>query len=126
MYSLKLNGLKNQLNTASLMLRLMLGRNEVFRLPATSRGIEVVAGTAWVTVNGRDIFLTSRERLWLPSRRDSALISALGRNPLILEVFGLPLEGKLTGSWNGRGGPGGLAAPGSGGKTERSLMIDLR
>jgi hypothetical protein len=88
MISLKLNGLEKRLTTTNLMVRLMLGRNEVFRLPVVSRSIEVVAGTAWVTVNGRDIFLASREKLWLPSRRDAALISALGRNPLILEVFG--------------------------------------
>ena len=88
MISLKLNGSENRLNAASRMVRLLLRHNEVFRLPATSRAIEVVAGTAWVTVNGRDIFLASGERLWLPSRRDSALISALGRTLLILEVFG--------------------------------------
>ena len=70
------------------MVRLMLRHNEVFRLPAASRGIEVVAGIAWVTVNGRDIFLVSGERLWLSFRRDAALISALGRTPLILEVLG--------------------------------------
>ncbi len=89
MISLKLNGSKKRLNQTSLMVRLTLVRhNEVFRLPVAGRSIEVVAGTAWVTVNGRDIFLASREKLWLPSRRDAALISALGRNPLILEIFG--------------------------------------
>ncbi len=88
MISPKLNGPENRLNIASLMVRLMLRHNEVFRLPVASRGIEVVAGIAWVTLNGRDIFLASRERLLLPSRRDSVLISALGRNSLILEIFG--------------------------------------
>ena len=77
-----------QLNVASLILRLMLYHNEVLRLPGASQGAKVVSGVAWVTVNGRDIFLASGERLWLPSRRDSALISALGYHPLILEVFG--------------------------------------
>jgi len=61
--SLKLNGPGNRLNAASLMLRLLLRHNEVFRLPAASRGIEVVAGMAWVTVNGRDIFLALGEKL---------------------------------------------------------------
>ena len=88
MISPQLNGPENRLKVASLMVRLMLRHNEIYRLPATSRSIEIVAGTAWVTVNGRDIFLASGERLWLPSRRDSALISALGRTLLILEVFG--------------------------------------
>ena len=102
MISLKLNRPENRLNTASLMLRLMLRHNEVLRLPAASRGIAVVVGIAWVTVNGRDIFLASGERLWLPSRRDSVLISALGRNPLILEVFGSSRK-KRRGTNNGRG-----------------------
>ncbi len=79
---------KTFFNSASLVPRLILGKGDVFRLPAISRGIEVVAGVAWITVNGRDIFLVSGERLWLPARGDSILISALGRNPLILEVFG--------------------------------------
>jgi hypothetical protein len=88
MQSRRLNGVDNRLNAANPMLRLMLCHNELFRLPAASPGIAVVEGTAWVTVNGRDIFLASGESLLLPSRRDSALISALGRAPLILEVFG--------------------------------------
>jgi hypothetical protein len=88
MISLELNGPENRLKADRPMVRLLLRHNEVVRLPASSRDIEVIAGTAWVTVNGRDIFLASGERLWLPSRRDSALISALGRTLLILEVFG--------------------------------------
>jgi hypothetical protein len=88
MISLKLNGLEKRLNTTNLMVRLMLCHDEVFRLPVASRSIEVIAGTAWITVNGCDIFLAAREKLWLPSPRDSALISALGRSPLILEIFG--------------------------------------
>lgn len=88
MISAKLNGPENRLNTSNLILRLMVYHNELFRLPRAGRGLAVVAGTAWVTVNGRDIFLAGGERLWLPARRDAALISALGRTPLILEVFG--------------------------------------
>ena len=95
MYSLKLIGSKNRLNAANPILRLILRYNEVLRLPAASRGIEVVAGTAWVTVNGQDIFLASRERLWLSSRRDAVLVSALGRNPVILEVFGTAYQSEL-------------------------------
>lgn len=94
-----------QLNAASLISRLMLCHNEVLRLPAASQGAEVVSGVAWVTVNGRDIFLASGERLWLPSPRDPVLISALGRNPLILEVFGatsVPLPAALVASHQGK------------------------
>jgi hypothetical protein len=105
MHSLRLNRVENRLNAANPMLRLMLCHNEVFRLPAASRGIVVVAGTAWVTLNGRDIFLASGESLQLPSLRDSALISALGRKSLILEVFGAtsaPLYTTLAASPQGK------------------------
>lgn len=95
MYSLRLMGSKNRLNAANPILRLLLCHNELLRLPAASRGIEVVAGKAWVTVNGQDIFLASGERLWLSSRRDAVLISALGRNPVILEVFGTAYQSEL-------------------------------
>ena len=88
MISAKLNEPANHLNTTNFILRLMLCHNELFRLPRAGRGLAVVAGTAWVTVNGQDIFLAPDQSLCLPARRDTALISALGRTPLILEVFG--------------------------------------
>ena len=88
MQLLKLNRVENQLKAANLMVRLVLRRNEVFHLPAVSQGIEVILGTAWVTVKGRDIFLACGEKFLLPTRRDPALISAVGRTPLILEIFG--------------------------------------
>lgn len=88
MISPYLNRPKTQLKAASLMVRVMLRHNEVFRLPADGQELKVMAGVAWVTVQGCDIFLTSGEYLRLPSRREAALISALGRQPLILEVFG--------------------------------------
>jgi hypothetical protein len=72
------------------MVRLLLRHNELLRLPASGQGLEVISGVAWVTVNGRDIFLASGERLYLPSRGDAVLISALGRQSMILEVFGTP------------------------------------
>jgi hypothetical protein len=70
------------------MVRLMLRQNEVLRLPAAGQALKVISGIAWVTVNGRDNFLASGESLRLPSGRDAVLISALGRQSLILEVFG--------------------------------------
>ncbi len=77
-----------RLKSTSLMLRLILHGDELFRLPAGSRSVQVVSGVAWLTAAGDDIFLKSGERLWLLADKNSALISALGRVPLILEVFG--------------------------------------
>ncbi len=75
------------LDPASLSPRLVLRRGDLFRLPAFSRGIEVVSGIAWVTVKDRDIVLTAGEKLVLPAGKDTVLISALGHHPLIVEVL---------------------------------------
>lgn len=88
MISLKLNRTEKQLGAAKRMVRLMLRHNEVLRLPPAGQELQVISGVAWVTVSGRDIFLASGERFRLPSRGDTTLISALGRQSLILEVFG--------------------------------------
>lgn len=79
---------KNGVNSAGVMIRLMLHDDEVFRLPPTSRGVQVVSGLAWLTVAGEDIFLKNDQRLWLVTPGKSALVSALGRTPLVLEVLG--------------------------------------
>jgi hypothetical protein len=75
-------------DSAGLIVRLMLRHDEVFRLPAVSRGIQVVSGLAWLTVAGEDIFLGNGQRLWLVTAKGSALVSALGQTPLIVEVLG--------------------------------------
>lgn len=88
MISLNLNRAKKSLRVANQMVRLMLRQNEVLCLPVAGQRLEIISGVAWVAVNGRDIILASGEILHLPSRKDTALISALGHQPLILEVFG--------------------------------------
>jgi hypothetical protein len=87
MHLSKLDVPKSQLNS-SLILRLMLRHDEVFRLPVTSQGVQVVSGLAWLTVAGEDILLKNGERLWLLAGKEVALVSALGSAPLILEVLG--------------------------------------
>ncbi|NJN99112.1 MAG: hypothetical protein HC875_35985 [Anaerolineales bacterium] len=79
---------KNGTNPAGVMVRLMLHDDEGFRLPAASRGVQVVSGLAWLTVAGEDIFLKNDSACgWLlPKVRP--WVSALGRTPLILEVLG--------------------------------------
>jgi len=93
MYSSKLDGPESRLESASLMVRLVLYRDELFRLPAASRWVQVASGVAWLTVPGKDILLKSGESLWLLTNEDMILVSALGRVPLILEVWG---DGALT------------------------------
>ena len=88
MRSPKFDTPQSRRNSARLMLRLMLRHDELFRLPVTSRGVQVVSGQAWLTVNGEDIFLRKGEKLSLFTGKDLALVSALGHTPLILEVLG--------------------------------------
>jgi len=66
--------------------RLILDKSEVFRFPEC-RELHVLSGIAWVTIAGEDIILTSQERASFSLYKDAAIISALGKAPLILEVL---------------------------------------
>lgn len=79
---------KHHQNISTPMLRLVLYKGEVYRLPATSQGIRVLSGVAWVTVTGEDRFLLSNEQASLRLNNEIALVSALDRTPLVLEVWG--------------------------------------
>lgn len=65
--------------------RLILHKGEVFRFPEC-RELHVLSGIAWITVKGEDIILTSQEKASFLSNKD-AIISALDKVPLILEVL---------------------------------------
>lgn len=64
-----------------------LDKSEVFRIPSSCKELHILAGTAWVTVAGRDIVLTSGEKVSLDPKKDCAILSALGNKPVILEVL---------------------------------------
>lgn len=64
-----------------------LQKGEIFRIPSAYREIHVLSGIAWITVGGKDIILNSGEKALLTSYKGSALLSALGKLPLILEVL---------------------------------------
>jgi hypothetical protein len=87
MYALK-NDWQKRINRAEVGLRLMLRPDEVLRLPGTSQGVQVVSGTAWLTRDGKDIFLQNGERVCLLAGKDLVLVSPLGCVPLVVEVFG--------------------------------------
>lgn len=48
---IKTNPDVNQPGTIPSMLRLVLYKGELYRVPATSQGLQVVSGAAWVTLN---------------------------------------------------------------------------
>jgi len=70
------------------MLRLVLYKGEVFRLPTTFKEIRILSGSAWLTINGNDIMLGQGQEIDLSSKKGFALISTLRDTPLILEAKG--------------------------------------
>jgi len=72
--------------SADVALRLVLYRGEVYRFSPAGRGLRTLKGRAWVTYAGEDIFLARGDEVCLAPSQGFALISAVGRTPLILEV----------------------------------------
>jgi hypothetical protein len=73
---------------AGMQMRMMLLQGEVQCIAANYRGLRVQSGMAWITVNGRDLILKQCEEIALDMRRDAAVVSALGRAPLVIELLG--------------------------------------
>jgi hypothetical protein len=67
--------------------RIILMENEVYRLPQTHREIQVLSGSAWITLDQQDIILQSHEKASLPPSKNFAVISALNNMPLILVAW---------------------------------------
>ena len=70
------------------ILRLVLYRGEVYRVPEAGSGIRIREGQAWVSYAGKDLVLPKGEVLWFISGKDAALVSSVGPAPLILEILG--------------------------------------
>jgi hypothetical protein len=67
--------------------RIILMKDEVYRLPQTHREVQVLSGIAWITLDQQDIILQSSEKTSLPSSKNAVVISALNNVPLILAVW---------------------------------------
>jgi hypothetical protein len=67
--------------------RIILMKNEVYKLPQTHREVQVLSGMAWITIDKQDIILHSPEKILLTSTKNAAVISALNNEPLILAVW---------------------------------------
>ncbi len=70
------------------MIRVMLMGRETYRVTADQRGLRVRSGRAWITLNGRDVVLKRGEEIALPAKRDSVVVSAAGRAPVVIELLG--------------------------------------
>ena len=79
---------KSVSRSASVLLRLVLYRGEVYRVPPAGRGVRTLRGRAWVTYGGEDILLTRGDETQFASGQGAALVSAVGCVPLVLEVLG--------------------------------------
>jgi hypothetical protein len=64
-----------------------LEKSEVFRIPSACKELHILAGTAWITVAGRDIVLTTGEKVSLETKKDRAILSALGNKSVSVEVL---------------------------------------
>ena len=72
----------------SVQMRTMLLKGEVQRVESNYRGLRVRSGRAWVTLRGRDLVLKRGDEVALDGRHDAAVVSPLGRVPLVIELLG--------------------------------------
>ena len=61
-----------------------LGRYRLLRLPRHQQTVEVLDGSAWVTMGGEDILLNAGDRLDLNAGHDFVLVSSVNRKLLVL------------------------------------------
>lgn len=63
----------------------VLIKNSAYRLPSGVRQVQVVVGSAWLSINGHDMFIFAGETAELPTdAQDSAVVSAIDRKPLLI------------------------------------------
>jgi hypothetical protein len=69
------------------MFRPTLFQGELLRIPRDSRRLHVLSGTAWISAAGTDVILPPGSCAKLTRTRSPALVSALGGEPLLLEIW---------------------------------------
>jgi hypothetical protein len=63
----------------------VLIKNSAYRLPKDVRQVQVVSGYAWLSIDGRDLFIGEGERVELPAdAQESAVVSAIDHKPLLI------------------------------------------
>ncbi len=67
-------------------LRVVLVEGEALRLPRGTTQMRVLTGSAWISQAGRDSFVQAGERFHPAGGRDPAVLSPLGRVPLLVEM----------------------------------------
>jgi hypothetical protein len=65
--------------------RVLLYPGELYHVPAVAHHVQFTAGRAWVSYHGQDMIVNANERVTFTDH-DTALISPLGQNPLVIEL----------------------------------------
>ena len=80
--------MSSQASNTGIQMRVMLLKGEVHRVNSNYRGLRIRSGRAWVTLNGRDLVLKRGDEIALEGRHAAAVVSPVGRAPLIIELLG--------------------------------------
>jgi hypothetical protein len=68
------------------VLRIALLYGEEFRLPRASRWLQVLSGTAWVSIRGRDYVLDGGDCLAIGKAKEGAIVSSLREEGIVFEI----------------------------------------
>lgn len=74
-------------SSTQLTQRLVLYPSELYRVPADYGLLRIKAGAAYVTHAGHDHILYENQELPLAHATDRVLVSSLGNEPVIFELF---------------------------------------
>jgi hypothetical protein len=79
--------MNTKLATATTLMRVVLMKQETYRVAEDRQGLRVRSGQAWVTLNGRDLVLKRGDEIAVQSKNDFAVVSALGHGPVVIELL---------------------------------------
>ena len=68
--------------------RIRVTEDEARLLPQDARAIRVFSGGAWVSHRGQDFVLREGQTLSLCDDHDGAVVTSIGRQPVVLEFLG--------------------------------------
>lgn len=63
-----------------------LAHNQSLRLPQPVHKLQVLSGSAWLTIAGQDIIINPQQIISIPKDKYGAVISAISQEPLIFEL----------------------------------------
>jgi hypothetical protein len=80
-------GVQRKRRVAPGMRNFTIVRGEARKLPNTFRQFKVLSGCAWISFAGKDSILIPGDMASFDLDADSAVISAMGHSPLVIEVL---------------------------------------